>query len=279
MFQYAAGRSLSTYSQSELFLDLRDFKGYEFQRRYELETVFALTVKEASPELIHQRIGWRDQKYLQKLLKRPQFSKYRGSNLIIEPHFHYWPGFFGASSDAYLYGYWQSEKYFKSIEDIIRSDFQFHPPLDSRNISVQNSMYETQSISLHIRRGDYLTDLKTTKVMAVCSLDYYQRAVDHIRANVWDPVFYIFSDDIEWARKNFDFCTNSIYIDHNQDLDSYKDMQLMSSCKHHIIANSSFSWWGAWLNASLEKIVIAPKQWFANRNNDQDLIPESWIRL
>ena len=279
MFQYAAGRALSIRHQSELFLDLRDFENYAFKRRFELETVFSLSSKGASQDLINKTLGWRDQKFIKKILKRPQFCKIRGSALVFEPHFHYWPSFFDTPKNVYLYGYWQSEKYFKSIEAIIRKDFQFRQPLDEMNASIQSSMRECQSIALHIRRGDYLTHRGTTKVMAVCTTDYYHKAVDYINSHVIDPVFYIFSDDISWAKTHLKIPNKSIYVDHNLGVDSYKDMQLMSSCKHHIIANSTFSWWGAWLNPSLEKIVIAPKRWFVNDYKDDDLIPSSWVRL
>jgi hypothetical protein len=279
MFQYATGRALSILFQSEFFLDLRDFKDYTFKREFELERVFSLTSKVASEDLVNELLGWRAHKYIKKVLKRPQFSKIRGSTLVFEPHFHYWPELFNVPTDVYLYGYWQSEKYFRFIESIIRKDFQFRQPLDEMNASIQNSIRESQSVSLHIRRGDYLTHRGTTKVMAVCTTDYYHKAINYINSSVIDPVFYIFSDDTNWAKSYLKIPTKSIYVEHNLGLDSYKDMQLMSLCKHNIIANSSFSWWGAWLNVNSDKLVVAPSKWFVNNNSDKDLIPDCWVRL
>jgi hypothetical protein len=115
--------------------------------------------------------------------------------------------------------------------------------------------------------------------MGVCSLKYYQDAIKYISQKIDNPVFYIFSDDIEWVKRELIISFPCVYIDFNQQSVSYKDMQLMSLCKCNIIANSSFSWWGAWLNINPEKIVIAPNSWFCNGTNDQDLIPYNWLRL
>jgi hypothetical protein len=115
--------------------------------------------------------------------------------------------------------------------------------------------------------------------IGVCSLAYYQKAIEYIKSQVKTPVFYIFSDDIEWVKSNLLLDKNTVFVGHNKGTESYNDMHLMSLCKHHIIANSSFSWWGAWLNASPNKIVVAPKKWFASNQNDQDLIPRSWVKL
>ncbi|QWD21888.1 alpha-1,2-fucosyltransferase [Polynucleobacter paneuropaeus] len=279
MFQYAAARALSLSKEQPLYLDILDFDGYSLHSGFQLNTAFCLQTKLADSELIRKILGFRNQQLIKKLIKRPLFKFLRGCNFIMEPHAHYWSQIESAPENCYLYGYWQSEKYFKSIEAIIRKDFQFRHPLDEMNASMQSSMRECQSIGLHIRRGDYLTHRGTTKVMAVCTTDYYQKAVDYINSHVIDPVFYIFSDDISWAKTHLKIPNKSIYVDHNLGVDSYKDMQLMSSCKHHVIANSTFSWWGAWLNPSLEKIVIAPKRWFVNDYKDDDLIPSSWVRL
>lgn len=113
----------------------------------------------------------------------------------------------------------------------------------------------------------------------MCSLDYYRAAIQYIAERVMQPNFFIFSDDIAWVRKNLNFNYPCSYVDINHGLESYNDMRLMSLCKHNIIANSTFSWWGAWLNSNSEKIVIAPKQWFANGMPADDLIPQGWVKL
>jgi hypothetical protein len=176
-------------------------------------------------------------------------------------------------------GYWQSARYFDNYDSQIRKDFTFRLPLEGRNAELAIDMAGSQSISLHIRRGDYIKHKPTSKIMHVCSLDYYRDAVRWVSSKVVAPVFFVFSDDMEWVRRHIDFLPNFVLVDINREADSFRDMQLMSFCKHHIIANSSFSWWGAWLNSNVKKIVIAPQKWFCNGLDDSDLIPSQWIRL
>ena len=129
-----------------------------------------------------------------------------------------------------------------------------------------------------MRRGDCVANPKNAYI-GFCSLDYYKAAINQMMNKIKDPVFFIFSDDIDWVKNNLLFASQSIFVDHNKNTESYNDMRLMSLCKHHIIANSSFSWWGAWLNPNPDKLVIAPKNWFRNGINDRDLIPVEWTRL
>ena len=135
------------------------------------------------------------------------------------------------------------------------------------------------AVSLHVRRGDYVSDPKTKAILGVCSLDYYRAAIAHIAERIESPAFFVFSDDIAWAKANLEIPFPCEYVDHNQGQQSYNDMHLMSLCKHHIIANSSFSWWGAWLNPRKDKIVIAPENWFANNEDAKDLIPPESVKL
>jgi hypothetical protein len=197
----------------------------------------------------------------------------------MEPHYHYWPDLNTYRSCAYLYGYWQSEKYFQSIKSIIRSDFQFLNALDSRNALLAKEIQNTLSVSVHIRRGDYLSNYRTSKIMHICEPDYYQRAITHLSTQLNKPKFYIFSDDIAWVKDRLSVPADTKFIEHNIGKESYRDMQLMSLCKHNITANSSFSWWGAWLNDNPNKLVVMPRKWFVNNINDQDLVPDKWVRL
>lgn len=172
-------------------------------------------------------------------------------------------------------GYWQSEKYFLSIESQIRKVFSFSEKyLSTKTKELTSLLKQTNSVSIHIRRGDYLPEIDNR---GICSLNYYTKAIAYIRDNVKDPFFVIFSDDLEWVRNNLK-CNNSVFIDWNQGNDSWQDMYLMSQCKHNIIANSSFSWWGAWLNQNPRRIVIAPTPWF-NNTPDFDIIPSNWILI
>ena len=279
MFQYAAGRSLAIHLNDYYKLDLNDFDRYSLHHGYELKRVFDVPVEPTTSDELKSVLGLRRLSLVKKILRRKQFSILRGRKFIVEPHFNFWPKFFSLNPGSYLHGYWQSEQYFKSIEEVIRVDFSFKKPLTGKNLLLANQIDTSNAISLHIRRGDYVTDSKTSSIMSVCGGDYYERAVSYIGNQISNPVFYVFSDDMDWVRQSVRIDHPSVYIDHNKGLDSYIDMQLMSLCKHHVIANSSFSWWGAWLNPSAEKIVVAPKVWFRNGNNDSDLIPSEWVRL
>ena len=133
---------------------------------------------------------------------------------------------------------------------------------------------------MHIRRGDYVSNPTTNKLHGTCSLEYYHNAVDIIAAKVSNPHFFIFSDDHEWARNNFKIDYPLTFVAHNNAGKNYEDMRLMSLCKHHIIANSSFSWWGAWLGSNPKKIVCAPRGWFKDKSlNTNDIIPSDWSRI
>lgn len=179
-------------------------------------------------------------------------------------------------------GYWQSYKYLEPIEDKLRADFTFHNNVIS-NIDLYNNICNEISISLHIRRGDYLVG-KNAKIYESCPLNYYLTAVRQMKERFISPVFYVFSNDLEWA-KNHLKVPNDVqlrFVDNSDCSEvAIADLFLMSSCKHHIIANSTFSWWGAWLNPSKEKKIIAPAKWYVGTRNKttKDLIPPEWDRL
>jgi hypothetical protein len=151
--------------------------------------------------------------------------------------------------------------------------------LSGKNADIAEQIGRVNAVSLHVRRGDYVKNPKTTATHGLCSLDYYHTAIRYIYETVEQPYFFIFSDDMAWVKEHLKIDAPCQYVDHNQGKESFNDMHLMSLCKHHIIANSSFSWWGAWLNSSPEKIVIAPNKWFANQNNIKDLLPNDWVTL
>lgn len=182
------------------------------------------------------------------------------------------------TSCNYLAGYWQSEKYFEDCTTQVQQAFTFHN-IDKKNKQITHEMQNCNSVSLHIRGGDYVG---VKEYEGICTEDYYIKAINYIQKEVESPFFYIFSNDMEWSKKIIDKlnlpCT---FMTHNIGLDSYKDMYLMSKCKYNIIANSSFSWWGAWLNQNPDKVVIAPICW---DNADSEAynkirVPESWIRI
>jgi Glycosyl transferase family 11 len=223
-------------------------------------------------------LGWQSSKLAQRVLKRLKLKSSRFKSYVVEPGFNYWPDIRGLLGDIYLDGYWQSEQYFAQYADKIREDFTFKLQLSNQNAVITKQISQENSVSLHVRRGDYVTNSKNAFI-GVCSLDYYQTAVEQIKMQVDKPVFFIFSDDINWVKDNLSLDDKAVLISHNLGSESYNDMRLMSLCSHNIIANSSFSWWGAWLNANPNKIVIAPKQWFASKLDDSDLVPSAWLRF
>ena len=277
MFQYAAGRALSARLNTTLLLDISGYAGYQLHNGFELNRIFNIDAKIVGDEDLSQVLGiysrWR------RFLKKPYLSLIRIKQFICEPHFHYWSEVNHLSGNCYLAGYWQSEKYFLGAVDQIKKEFTFKEPLDCKNEEVATKISQENSISLHVRRGDYVSSSLNLSIYESCSLDYYARSIDYIVKRVPTPTFYIFSDDTSWATENLKINFPHVYVDINRGKDSFKDMRLMSLCRHHIIANSSFSWWGAWLNSRVDKIVIAPKRWFKSSLDTRDLLPENWIKL
>lgn len=183
-------------------------------------------------------------------------------------------------SGGYLQGYWQSERYFLKHKGTIRSDFTFRQPPSGQNAELSRTILNSVAVSIHVRRGDYVSNAKTFAKHGTCTPEYYFKAIEIVRQRVPEARFFAFSDDPQWVAEVLaPRYPGLVLVDHNQAEDSYNDMRLMSLCWHHIIANSSFSWWGGWLNPDPGKIVIAPRNWFANGKDSTDLIPETYIRL
>jgi len=279
MFQYAAGRALSLERNQPLCLDIAGFAGYGLHQGFELERVFNCPAAIATEADVSAILGWQSLSGIRRVLARPGMAAFRRDGFVVEPHFYYWPKMNYVPQNCYLAGYWQSEKYFQTHTSEIRADFTFKLPLSDRNAELAEHIGKVNAVSLHVRRGDYVNNAKNNSIYSVCSLDYYRSAIQYISERVASPQLFIFSDDIVWVRDNLQFDMPCQYVEHNQGVESYNDMHLMSLCKHHIIANSSFSWWGAWLNPGLEKIVVAPKKWFVNEINVKDLLPQGWVKL
>lgn len=279
MFQYAAGRALADRLGTNLVLDISAFENYALHQGFELSRVFTMNSIIATKQDLRRVLGWQHSPMVRSLLSRRPLAALRSRRFVFEPHFHYWNSFNQLGDDIYLVGYWQSEKYFKPVIAQIRKDFRFRLPFEGINTEFAARISQTHAVSLHVRRGDYANNPKTTSTHGLCSLDYYRAAVAHVVGKVEKPEFFIFSDDIDWVKANLSLDFPHHFVEHNQGVASYIDMRLMSLCSHHVIANSSFSWWGAWLNHAPEKIVVAPRQWFANDSNVQDLFPESCVLL
>jgi hypothetical protein len=179
-----------------------------------------------------------------------------------------------------LDGYWQSERYFADVSDRLRSEFTFKASAAGRNAEIAGEIAAVNAVSLHVRRGDYATNPAMTAMHGICPIDYYDRAVEFVIERVADPVFFLFSDDPDWVREHLKIDWAVVVVEHNDSDTGHEDLRLMGLCRHHVIANSTFSWWGAWLNPSPEKIVVAPKRWFAEDSIDtSDLLPADWVTL
>ena len=278
MFQYAAGRALAYEKNLKFRIDDSDYQNYNLHN-FELIKVFNLPVKLAEKADLSAILGWRSSKNVMRLLKNQNLSWLRGAHYIAEPHFNYWSDIVHVPISCYLLGYWQSEKYYKKIESQIRHDFKFKDNFSNFNNFLIEKIKSTNSISLHIRRGDYISNSVANSNHGVLPIDYYINSIEYITQRVTKPKFFIFSDDIDWVKSNLPIKFPFEYVEHNRGSQSFNDMRLISQCRHHIIANSTFSWWGAWLNPDPRKIVVAPRRWFANDRNIQDLFPQSWVVL
>jgi len=284
MFQYACGRALAYKHRSELFIDTTRLTKRKSgpgitSRSYEL-SIFCINVKEPDDDNLKKAkpLFYR---LLNVLSIRTGLSGIQTTKYFIEHEFCYNNSINKVGKNCFLSGYWQSERYFQNIQSVIREEFRFKPLTDPKNIEWLNKIENENSVSLHIRRADFVNN-KYHDIHGTCSVDYYKKAARYIADKVKRPVFFVFSDSIDWVRKNLILPFPCEYISGNSGEQSYIDMQLISLCKHNIIANSSFSWWGAWLNQNPEKIVIAPMQWFVSKKlNEQtiDLIPETWLRF
>ena len=273
MFQWALARMIQVTKGIDISLDMSYF-GKRYARAYELN-IFKM-----QPEFVENSITKFKLSLIWALRKSMNGKKFLGYTLYSEKQFNFEERINEIDPNTYIEGFFQSELYFKDIENKLREDFQFTAPLSGKNKEIIDEIASKDSISVHIRRGDYVQKERYKNLYANCGLDYYKRAVDYIAKSCNKPVLLVFSDDIEWVKENLKLDYPCIFVSHNTGAQSYEDMRLMSLCTHNIIANSSFSWWGAWLNNNHNKIVVAPKKWF---NDDEiiqtDVIPKTWIQL
>ena len=276
LFQYAFGRALSIKNKCQLKLDISSYQNYEWHdyslRPFSIRENFA---DKSDCELLKGEKFSFVRKIKQNIFNNKKFY-YSEKDLRFNEKYK------NLANPAYISGYWQSEKYFKQVEEIIRNEFKIVIPPSKPNQNLIKKIEKENAISLHVRRGNYANIKHVNKVHGTSPLSYYNDAIKVLIPKIPDPVFYIFSDDIEWAKKNLIINNETVFVDFNNSTTDFEDMRLMSMCKHHIIANSTFSWWGAWLNDSKSKIVIAPKIWFndVNKNNQtENLIPSNWIRM
>lgn len=272
LFQYAIGRQLSIKHGVKLKVDLvelldrkprqnftfRDFELGNFKCQVQSATKFELFFFKSFTRAL-TKIGITTS-YLRE--SKNTFD----SKLILN-----------SSYSMYLNGFWQSEKYFSNIRSVLLNDLSLINEISYKAKKWEAAIKSKNSISIHIRRGDYLSLSSANEFHGICSLEYYNSAIEIMKDKNSHCIFFFFSDDIDWAKSAFSSLENTEFV---ESMSNKEDLYLMSICKHNIIANSSFSWWGAWLNQNQDKIVISPKKWFNDVKIDTtDLIPSSWIRI
>ena len=301
MFQYAAARALSLEKSTPLKVDIRSYEGYDL-RKYELEKFFELQTEKATAEEADSfyyphpvKKTWNkifpknkireyslpfDERGIKRflLMSYDKFYPPYKRSTYIEPHYHYDENFFSTSPNVYLQGFWMSWRYFNKYEAAIRKDFTFRQNVVEHLQSFASKLRNENSVSLHIRRTD-LTSAHVLKLKGLLPASYYEKGIRLLQSKFPDAVFYVFSDDINWVRENIHAQNAPLhFIDKAVASSAFDDFYLLSQCRHNIIANSTFSWWAAYLNSNPGKIVIAPKKWYIHPSvNCKDVFPAEWI--
>ncbi len=282
LFQYALGKTLATNLNVPLKLDLSFFEDKHWER--------SKTLTQRNLELPNFNIQAEtaNKSELKQFLPLKQSFWDRAKRKVNRAVFNYQTIQEGqlsnplevlniSSKNSHLSGYWQSEQFFESQRELIRKEFTLKIAPSGENLRIGQSIQDSNAISLHVRRGDLVTNPEAHKLSGLCDMAYYEQAMNILEQSVDDPVYYIFSDDPEWVQENMKIKNTHHFITDNLDKKDHVDLWLMSQCKHHITANSTFSWWGAWLNPNPEKQVICPKNWFKDPSKSTKLLfPSGW---
>jgi hypothetical protein len=278
LFQYATGRSLALIHNTKLELDISNVAGSNNPvlkyglNNFNIEENFASLNEIGHYTGNHPAFLYRYYYRLNKRIFHP--------SLYVEKDFSFQPEVLSLPDNTFLSGFWQSEKYFKSTKAILLEDLKFKDNPDEANWKILDKILQVNSVSVHIRRGDYVSDPDNNSFHGALPIRYYEKCVDYLAERLADPHFFVFSDDPSWAMANFKTNFPTSYVTQNGSARDHDDLRLMSNCRHNIIANSSFSWWGAWINKYPSKVVLAPAQWFRDASiNTVDLIPLEWIKI
>lgn len=280
MFQYATGLALSLETGQTIKYSADTIGTHSTPRSLQLTKVFNLTINQAYVDDIKRVVGnLRSQPLARKLCAKPYGRFFRGSRFISDDRLKFSPNLaMRCSEGAYLHGYWQSEAYFRRYQGHVLESFKFAPFVDVENLKIREEIISSHTIGVHVRRGDYVATTDAIKTHYALPDSYYLTAIAKLRRKTPQAKVFFFSDDSVWVKKNL--CSkinNSEVIDHNTAKDHHHDMQLLSLCDSLVIANSSFSWWAAWLNRKQQKTIIAPARWFAtNRLDSSSIIPRDW---
>ncbi len=277
MFQYALGRHLAVLNNTQLYLDCFYLKDRRPRNNFTFRTfdldIFNIEAAMASVD-ISRKYGLHKSIFnkISKRLVQPKPLVF-----IPEKKFTFTPAILNLPDNIYLNGYWQSEKYFSAIQEIIKKDFILKQPLPSHIHKLKLQIENTNAVCIHVRRGDFVQ----YGMHGTLGMEYYGKAALLMCEKIANPVFYIFSDDINWCKQHIVLPGKVFYItDEFAAEKSRGHFALMMACKHFIIPNSSFGWWAAWLNSNADKIVIAPKVWFHNSHWDTtDILPPTWITV
>lgn len=274
MFQYAAARALCLRESRQLWLGW-GLRRMEKERRFMLDALrlYSLPGVSMLDDEAARWLGLRDSRW------RRWFPCSARLEELREPSFSFTP-LVGNVDGIVLRGFFQSWRHFSDHRHEIRAELQVDAPAIGRNAERLHEICQTNAVCIHLRRGDYATDARAIAIHGTLGIDYYRAAIEKLGAVTNGATFYVFSDDPGWARTNLRIDKPTCFIDHNRGDEPWEDLRLMAACRHFVIANSTLSWWGAWLSNYSDKRVIAPKRWFASGAFDtKDLCPEEWIRL
>lgn len=280
MFQYAAGRSLSLdLKEEDHRLSIDQFSDYQSHNGFELTKVFALpSIKVASNSDLKQLLGWRSPCKMRRLITHLP-STLKGPHWIDESNVQLISTKQHKGRDFYLHGYWQAPGHFIRHAAQIKRDFIFRQGMDAEDRKLLDKMTMKPSVSVHVRRGDY-TSLRNRSIYAEAGEAYYRSAMAHVRERVADAQFFVFSDDPGWVmEKLLPGLGPLTLVQHNKGKSAANDLRLMMHADHNVIANSTFSWWAAWLNNNPQKMVLAPRKWYVDEHRGDDIVPDDWIRL
>lgn len=271
MFQYALALKLESLGK-QVKIDVTKYADHHVHNDFELDKVFGMDCNYASEEEI-RRLGYVKANHWTEFLRKTPFRK----KTVYNHETYDFDDSVFQMDNRYLEGYWQSEKYFSDIREKLFGIYRFPPFSTEEQEAWAERIGKTLSVGVHIRRGDYLN---YSYLQNICTPDYYKNAMAFFRERFPGSVeFYIFTNDFPWAEEHFGGM-DCHFVKGNTGADSFRDMQLMSLCRHNIVANSSFSWWGAWLNRNPDKIVIAPERWINGPMDQQvDIIPDTWKKI
>ena len=278
LFQYAMGRRAALHADLPYYIDIEKYKTCTL-RKFGLKpfNIQAQIATHADNQQLHIYRKKDPIALLHAFLDK--FRPLHKRRIIKEPSFRFQPDLLNIKSPVYIDGDWQSPKYFEDAGDTVRKDLELTVDLnDANQRMLQQIQNSPESLSIHIRRGDLVSDAHTNQTHGTTSLDYYDKALSELAKHLQNPIAFLFSDDHQWAQANLKTPgIKLIPVDHNPPELDFADLHLMSHCQHHIIANSTFSWWAAWLSRSENKKVYYPKAWFRAQHHDtSDLFPESW---